>query len=81
MKKALPTYLSLATFLIMGYSYGQIGEERLILDKQREPEVNKIDKKKTSVERIKNYPPEEKMRYQLSTKLKMFLRSQTSKHR
>lgn len=60
MKKALPTYLSLATFLIMGYSYGQIGEERLILDKQREPEVNKIDKKKTSVERIKNYPPEEK---------------------
>lgn len=40
--------------------YAQIQEERLILDKKREPEVQKIEKKKTSVETLKNYPPEEK---------------------
>ncbi len=40
--------------------FSQIQEERLILDKKREPEVKKIEKKKTSVETIKNYPPEEK---------------------
>jgi hypothetical protein len=38
----------------------QIKEEQLIINKKREPEVKKIDKKKTSVEIIKNYPPEEK---------------------
>lgn len=38
----------------------QIQEERLVLEKKREPEVKKIEKKKTSVETIKNYPPEEK---------------------
>ena len=41
-------------------AFSQIKEERLILDKKREPEVKKIEKKKTSVETIKNYPPEEK---------------------
>lgn len=41
-------------------AYSQIKEEKLILDKKREPEVKKIEKKKTSVETIKNYPPEEK---------------------
>ncbi|MGL6126822.1 TonB-dependent receptor, partial [Chryseobacterium artocarpi] len=37
-----------------------IKEEKLVLNKKREPEVKKIEKKKTSVETIKNYPPEEK---------------------
>lgn len=41
-------------------AFSQIQEERLILDKKRVPEVKKIEKKKTSVESIKNYPPEEK---------------------
>ena len=41
-------------------AFSQIKEEKLILDKKREPEVKKIEKKKTSVETIKNYPPEEK---------------------
>src|SRR5690606_28383536 len=40
--------------------FSQIKEEKLILDRKREPEVRKIEKKKTSVETIKNYPPEEK---------------------
>ena len=40
--------------------FSQIKEEKLILDKKREPEVKKIEKKKTSVEEEKNYPPEEK---------------------
>jgi len=40
--------------------FSQIKEEQLILDRKREPEVKKIEKKKTSVETIKNYPPEEK---------------------
>ncbi|AZI67756.1 TonB-dependent receptor [Kaistella daneshvariae] len=40
--------------------FSQIKEEKLILDKKREPEVKKIEKKKTSVETEKNYPPEEK---------------------
>ncbi|AZA55229.1 TonB-dependent receptor [Chryseobacterium sp. G0201] len=41
-------------------AFSQIKEEKLILNKKREPEVKKIEKKKTSVETIKNYPPEEK---------------------
>jgi len=41
-------------------AFSQIREEKLILNKKREPEVKKIEKKKTSVETIKNYPPEEK---------------------
>lgn len=40
--------------------FAQIQEERLILDRKRVPEVKKIEKKKTSVETVKNYPPEEK---------------------
>ena len=48
-------------FLLSGLSvFSQIKEEQLILDKKREPEVKKIEKKKTSVATIKNYPPEEK---------------------
>ena len=40
--------------------FSQIKEEKLILDRKREPEVKKIEKKKTSVEAEKNYPPEAK---------------------
>ena len=38
----------------------QIKEEQLILNRKREPEVKKIEKKKTSVIQEKNYPPENK---------------------
>lgn len=51
------------SFLFLGFSqfaFSQIKEEQLILDRKREPEVKKIEKKKTSVEAEKNYPPEEK---------------------
>ena len=40
--------------------FSQIKEEKLILDRKREPEVKKIEKKKTSIETIKNYPPQNK---------------------
>ncbi len=40
--------------------FSQIKEEKLILDKKREPEIKKIEKKKTSVSQEKNYPPKEK---------------------
>ncbi|QBO56892.1 TonB-dependent receptor [Chryseobacterium salivictor] len=40
--------------------FSQIKEEKLILDRKREPEVKKIEKKKTSIEAEKNYPPQEK---------------------
>ncbi|QOW09082.1 TonB-dependent receptor [Kaistella flava (ex Peng et al. 2021)] len=40
--------------------FSQIKEEKLILDRKREPEVKKIEKKKTSIDAEKNYPPEEK---------------------
>lgn len=53
--------ISFVLFLFSGIGiFSQIKEEQLILDKKREPEVKKIEKKKTSVETIKNYPPEEK---------------------
>ena len=39
--------------------FSQIKDETLILDRKREPEVKKIEKKKTSIEAEKNYPPEE----------------------
>lgn len=38
----------------------QIKEEQLILNRKREPEVKKIEKKKTSVVQEKNYPPDNK---------------------
>ncbi|MGC5743519.1 TonB-dependent receptor [Chryseobacterium sp. NFX27] len=55
--------IQLLSILFLGFSqfaFSQIKEEKLILNKKREPEVKKIEKKKTSVETIKNYPPEEK---------------------
>lgn len=55
--------IQILSILFLGFSqvaFSQIKEEKLILDKKREPEVKKIEKKKTSVETMKNYPPEEK---------------------
>lgn len=52
--------LSILFLGISSVAFSQIKEEKLILNKKREPEVKKIEKKKTSVETIKNYPPEEK---------------------
>jgi len=52
--------LSILFLGISSVAFSQIKEEKLILNKKREPEVKKIEKKKTSVEIIKNYPPEEK---------------------
>lgn len=55
--------IQILSILFLGVSqiaFSQIKEEKLILNKKREPEVKKIEKKKTSVETIKNYPPEEK---------------------
>lgn len=52
--------LSILFLGISSVAFSQIKEERLILNKKREPEVKKIEKKKTSVVTEKNYPPEEK---------------------
>ncbi|KQS92236.1 TonB-dependent receptor [Chryseobacterium sp. Leaf394] len=52
--------LSILFLGIYSVAFSQIKEEKLILNKKREPEVKKIEKKKTSVETVKNYPPEEK---------------------
>lgn len=49
--------------MCVGFSqiaFAQIKEERLILDRKREPEVKSIEKKKTSIPAEKNYPPKEK---------------------
>ncbi|MGC4129366.1 MAG: TonB-dependent receptor [Bergeyella sp.] len=56
-------YIAVLAFLgTVGISEmgAQIKEEKLILDKKREPEIRKIEKKKTSVATVKNYPPKEK---------------------
>lgn len=55
--------IQILSLLFLGFSqfaFSQIKEEKLILDRKREPEVKKIEKKKTSIEAEKNYPPEEK---------------------
>ena len=57
------TKIQILSFLLLGvstFSFAQIKEEKLILNKKREPEIRKIEKKKTSVETVKNYPPKEK---------------------
>ncbi len=59
MKKSIQL-ISLLFLGISQFTVAQIKDEKLILDRKREPEVKKIEKKKTSVETIKNYPPEEK---------------------
>ena len=56
-------YIAVLAFLgTVGISEvgAQIKEEQLILAKKREPEVKKIEKKKTSVVQEKNYPPDNK---------------------
>lgn len=56
-------YIAILAFLgTFGISEigAQIKEEQLILNRKREPEVKKIEKKKTSVIQEKNYPPENK---------------------
>lgn len=56
-------YIAVLAFLgTVGISElnAQIKEEQLILNRKREPEVKKIEKKKTSVVQEKNYPPESK---------------------
>lgn len=56
-------YIAVLAFLgTVGLSEigAQIKEEQLILNRKREPEVKKIEKKKTSVIQEKNYPPENK---------------------
>lgn len=53
-------FLTLGLLVSSSALFAQIQEERLILDRKRVPEVKKIEKKKTSVETVKNYPPEEK---------------------
>lgn len=53
--------LSLFFLAFSQFAFSQIREEKLILDRKREPEVKKIEKKKTSVAVEKNYPPNEKM--------------------
>lgn len=55
--------IQILSILFIGISqvaFSQIAEEKLILDRKREPEVKKIEKKKTSVAAEKNYPPEAK---------------------
>ncbi|MCQ4034995.1 TonB-dependent receptor [Kaistella montana] len=55
--------VQILSILFLGISqvaFSQIKEEKLILDRKREPEVKKIEKKKTSVTAEKNYPPKEK---------------------
>ncbi|MBW8361243.1 MAG: TonB-dependent receptor [Kaistella sp.] len=55
--------IQILSILFIGISqvaFSQIKEEKLVLDRKREPEVKKIEKKKTSVEAEKNYPPEAK---------------------
>ena len=51
------------SLLFLGISMlaqAQIKEEKLILDRKREPEIKKIEKKKTAVNLVKNYPPQSK---------------------
>jgi len=60
MNKSIQNIFFIGLLFFSTAVFSQIKEEKLILDKKREPEVKKIEKKKTSVEAEKNYPPEEK---------------------
>lgn len=53
-------FLTLGLLVSSSSLFAQIKEERLILDRKHTPEVKKIEKKRTSVEVVKNYPPKEK---------------------
>jgi hypothetical protein len=51
------------SLLFLGISFfgqAQLKEEKLILNRKREPEIKRIDKKKSSVATVKNYPPQSK---------------------
>ena len=55
--------IQVLSLLLLGLStvaYGQIKEEKLILEKKREPEVRKIEKKKATIETVKTFPFDEK---------------------
>ena len=52
--------LSFVCFGVSQFAFGQIKDERLILDRKREPEVKRNEKKKTSNPAEKKYPPKEK---------------------
>ena len=52
--------LSVVLLGLSSVAYGQIKEEKLILDKKREPEVKKIEKKKATIETVKTFPFDEK---------------------
>lgn len=65
-------YIAILGLLMLSSSQlvqAQLKEEVLILQREREPEVQKIQKKKTSVPLVKNYPPEEKKNNSLSYKI------------
>jgi hypothetical protein len=68
--------ISLVLVGISQFSLAQIKEERLIFDRKREPEVKKIEKKKTSVETEKIILRKKKSRKKWNIKLPMFLRFQ-----
>lgn len=54
-KVILPVFFGISQIAL-----SQIKEERLVLDRKREPEVKRIEKKKTSVDAIRSYPPQSK---------------------
>lgn len=61
--KSMNKRIQILSLLFLGFSqvaFSQIQDEKLFLNRKREPEVKKIEKKKTSIEAEKNYPPEEK---------------------
>lgn len=60
MKRSIQHIFFLGLLFSSTAVFSQIKEEKLILDRKREPEVKKIEKKKTSIEAEKNYPPQEK---------------------
>lgn len=60
MKKSFQYIALLGVLAIAPTYHAQIKGEKLVLERTREPEVKKIEKKKTSVAAEKNYPPKEK---------------------
>ena len=59
MKKSIQL-LSLIFVGVSQVAFSQIKDEKLILDRKREPEIRKIEKKKTSIAQEKDYPPQQK---------------------
>lgn len=63
---------TLGLFIFSTFGYAQIKEEKLILNRKRVPEVKKIEKKKSSVAVIKDYPKEEKSKILFDIKSPIF---------